>query len=340
MTHTDAPYPVKGTTAKKCIRGRSGLDWVWRECGLPEDVIDPIGYIKGLDKWDVSLDTAELHRIAGLWIHLTKLYTEGRCFLKGFFNAMEAFHSDRDLDGWRLLESMEAAQVLEENDSSREAAASGYPLLTHATYQLVLHTHALRRLFNTSEPRVSPIRPMEKNMVRYACGDDLAEGFAQAVHYPDLSIDEHDCLWLPEYLEKSSHLREASNIANHLKEDIKAGKHDGCKVWQATDNAVWSAVCNKVMSSVGHLFDLLVDIKLLCHEHNVFYHCFHSGERMIATGIDGLSRGDHESGIALGCDLRSSFLWMWVFLITLITPLQIGVRAGWEMTTLLHQPNQ
>jgi hypothetical protein len=61
---------------------------------------------------------------------------------------------------------------------------------------------------------------------------------------------------------------------------------------------------------------------------------------MIATGIDGLSRGDHESGIALGCDLRSSFLWMWVFLITLITPLQIGVRAGWEMTTLLHQPNQ
>jgi hypothetical protein len=47
MTHTDAPYPVKGTTAKKCIRGRSGLDWVWRECGLPEDVIDPIGISKG-----------------------------------------------------------------------------------------------------------------------------------------------------------------------------------------------------------------------------------------------------------------------------------------------------
>jgi hypothetical protein len=59
------------------------------------------------------------------------------------------------------------------------------------------------------------------------------------------------------------------------------------------------------MSSVRHLFDLLVDIKLLCHEHEVFYHCFHiSGERMIATGIDGLSRGDKDSGIALGFDLR------------------------------------
>lgn len=106
--------------------------------------------------------------------------------------------------------------------------------------------------------------------------------------------------------EKSSNLREALNIANHLKEDIKSGRYDGCEIWQATDNAVWSAVCNKGMSSVRHLFDLLVDIKLLCHEHNVFYHCFHiSGERMIATGIDGLSRGDHESGIALGYDLRS-----------------------------------
>ena len=73
---------------------RSGLDWVWRECGLPQDVSDPIAYIEGLDEWDVSLDTAELRRIAGLWIHLTELYTEGRCFLKGFFNAMEAFRSD------------------------------------------------------------------------------------------------------------------------------------------------------------------------------------------------------------------------------------------------------
>jgi hypothetical protein len=53
------------------------------------------------------------------------------------------------------------------------------------------------------------------------------------------------------------------------------------------------------------LFELLVEIKVLCYEHEVFYHCFHiSGERMIATGIDGLSRGDKDSGIALGYDLR------------------------------------
>ena len=64
-------------------------------------------------------------------------------------------------------------------------------------------------------------------------------------------------------------------------------------------------ICNKGMSSARHLFDLLVDIKVLCHRHDVFFHCFHiSGERMIATGLDGFSRGVKESGIALGYDLR------------------------------------
>ena len=112
-------------------------------------------------------------------------------------------------------------------------------------------------------------------ITRYACGDASVEGFAQAVQYPDLVIDERDGLWLPEISGKSSNLREALNIANKLKLDISNGKHDSCELWQATDNAVWSAACNKGMSSAHHLFNLLVDIKVLCHEHDVFFHFFH-----------------------------------------------------------------
>ncbi|KAL3801862.1 hypothetical protein ACHAWO_003868 [Cyclotella atomus] len=307
MIHTDSPYPVQGTTAKKWSRGRSGLEWVWTQCGLPNDAEDPLKYIDSLDSWEVKVDTVELRRIAGLWIHLTEIYMEGRCFIKGFFNALEAFRWDRDLNGWRLHISMDEAEALETNDASRADAAADYPVFTRVTFQLVQHVHALRKLFNTNEPRVSPLRPTDKLKVRYACGDTSREGFANATQYPNLVIDDRDGLWIPDISQESSNLREALNIANHLKRNISAGFHDGCELWQATDNAVavWSAVCNKGMSSVRHLFDLLVDIKVLCHKHNVFYHCFHiSGERMIATGIDGLSRGDKESGIALGYDLR------------------------------------
>jgi hypothetical protein len=185
-------------------------------------------------------------------------------------------------------------------------AAADYPVLTLITFQLVQHVHALQMLFDTNDAQVSPIRPTDKSKVRYACGDASRKGFVNATQYPNLVIDDRDGLWLPEISQESSNSREALNIANHLKRDIAEGRHNGCELWQATDNAVWSAVCNKGMSSVRHQFDLLVDIKVLCQEHNVFYHYFHIlGERMIATGIDGLSRGDKDSGIALGYDLRN-----------------------------------
>lgn len=110
MVHTNAPHPVQGTTSKKWRRGISGLEWIWRECGLPLECQDPINYIDNLDCWEVMIDTAELRRVAGLWIHLTDLYLEGRCFLKGFFNALEAFREDRDdEDGWQVDISMEEA---------------------------------------------------------------------------------------------------------------------------------------------------------------------------------------------------------------------------------------
>ena len=95
------------------------------------------------------------------------------------------------------------------------------------------------------------------------------------------------------------------NIANHLKHDIVSGRHDGCKVWLAMNNAVWLAVCNKGLSTTRDLFLLLVDIQLLCYEQMGSLHPFNiSGNRMIATGIDGLSHGDRDLEIAPGYDIR------------------------------------
>ena len=68
------------------------------------------------------------------------------------------------------------------------------------------------------------------NKLRYSVGDASAEGFAIAVQYPLFVVEERDGLWLDEYSAKSSNLREALNIANHLKQDIAMGKHDGCEV--------------------------------------------------------------------------------------------------------------
>ena len=77
------------------------------------------------------------------------------------------------------------------------------------------------------------------------------------------------------------------------------------EVWMATDNVVWALIANKGMSKRKGLCDIVRDIKIECRRHEVFWHPFHvSGLRMIKMGFDGLSRGDFDSGIMLGQDIR------------------------------------
>lgn len=50
----------------------------------------------------------------------------------------------------------------------------------------------------------------------------------------------------------------------------------------------------------------MLQLRLEARKHEVYLHVFHiSGDRMIACGMDGWSRGDYDAGISLGYDLRS-----------------------------------
>ena len=53
------------------------------------------------------LETSLLRQIAGLGVNVTEVYPLGRCYLKGFFNAMEAWREGRDPDSWRVAQCME-----------------------------------------------------------------------------------------------------------------------------------------------------------------------------------------------------------------------------------------
>lgn len=288
ILHTDTPFPRKSTTGKKWTRFRDGLKWIVR-----------------VSEESKVIDTAELRRVAGLGVHLTEVYASGRPFLKGMFNAIEAFRADRDLDGWRLSDAEVAAALLEAEDSTRGAAAEGYPLETRITHELIRHVGALLQLFSQDAPLSPPVRPTDKFKLRYMAGDASLEGYGTVTQYPDDTLSGRDGLWDPEFAFGGSNLREAQAQVNHLLEEVRAGKHDGCELWAFTDNAVWSAVWNKGMSSARHLFDLVVSLKLECRDHEVWLHVCHiSGNRMIATGIDGWSRGNQDAGVSLGYDIR------------------------------------
>ena len=85
--------------------------------------------------------------------------------------------------------------------------------------------------------------------------------------------------------------------------------HDGCAVWAGTDNAVWSAVFNKGILFVKHLFKIALDLKVACQKHEVYLDVYHmSGNKMITTGLYGRSHGDLDAGVSLGHDMRQYLL--------------------------------
>jgi hypothetical protein len=201
---------------------------------------------------------------------------------------------------------MEAAEGLEMNDSGTEFAASGYPTLTRITSELLDHCEALLELFDSELPRADFVRPASATSYRYYVGDASREGLGGATQFPDLSIRGRRGVWEPSFADGGSNLREAQNQVNHLIQEVRAGLHDGCEVWAFTDNGCWSAVWLKGLSTAKHLFMLVLRLKIECRIHEVYLHVCHiSGDRMIETGLDGWSRGDFETGVSLGYDLRT-----------------------------------
>ena len=181
-------------------------------------------------------------------------YVYGQCYLKGFFNATEAWRGARDLNGWCISDAVTAVTNLEHEGAPKDDYARGYPISTHITEELVNHATALLKIFASDVPLMIPLRPTDSHKIRYTVGDASAEGFSIATQYPDMTISFRDGLWSEAFAEGGSNLREAQNFGNHLLHEVLAGKHDGCAVWAGTDNAVWLAVWNKGMLSAKHIF--------------------------------------------------------------------------------------
>ena len=98
------------------------------------------------------IETSCLRKLAGLTVHVTEVYRDACSYLKGIFNAIEAFRWNRDLEGWRLQSSMEAAARLElEEDldyGDHSASNPDYPVETRITTEmLIMHVEALCSLF-------------------------------------------------------------------------------------------------------------------------------------------------------------------------------------------------
>ena len=117
-------------------------------------------------------------------MNVTEVYSDARPYLKGFFNAMEVFHSNRDVDGWRLQKAMDEAAELDTLDkASLEVVLEDYPEDSKITDELLAHVNALLELFEGEVAAYVPLCPASTTKIRYMAADASVEALV-----PVLSI--------------------------------------------------------------------------------------------------------------------------------------------------------
>jgi hypothetical protein len=105
-------------------------------------------------------------------------------------------------------------------------------------------------------------------------------------------------VWTTEESEESSNWREFTNVVETLEEEAASGKLDKCILYFFTDNSTVESALYKGTSSSRKLLELVIRVRLLETKHSITLHVVHvSGKRMIAVGVDGISRGLLNEGV-------------------------------------------
>ena len=283
LLHTNHPHPVKAVLKDK---------WGLVRAGLIE--------LKRLVDAGEKPERKFFRSLTGQGMSQTEIYTDLRPYYKSFYNALEVHRLDRDDDGWRIDES----DLYVSTEEELHPPMSLPPATVDVTREMHRDLIALLSFYKSEDPEVLLLRPRNKDDVAYLGGDASAAGYGVGVQRHGV-VRVMMANWRVEESDKGSNWREATCQARLFLGDIRAGRMDGLEVWTVSDNLVWTQIAKKGMSSKKGLSDIVREIKMECRSHEVFWHPIHvSGKRMIELGFDGLSRGDFDSGVMLGADIR------------------------------------
>lgn len=140
----------------------------------------------------------------------------------------------------------------------------------------------------------------------YVFGDASGSGFGSSWINPDSHSSDNVLkfrfgVWGEAGKGRSSNYRELRNLIETLEHMGEKGSLKGKEVFVFTDNSVSESIADRGTSSDPLLFDLVVRLLALEMLYGCKIDIIHvSGDRMIAQGSDGLSRGDMYEGVMKG----------------------------------------
>ena len=235
-----------------------------------------------------------LEQRRGFLNHIQRVFPAMTPFLKGFHLTLDGWRPGRDEDMWKLR------RPLEELDWNHLLLPSADPpeYVTPAP-RLLDDLHALSVMFRGDYPTIRMLRPSRTGVAVYGIGDASGAGYGSAfTNTSDLWF----CfgVWGPDADDVTSNFRELRNLTEAVELGVQTGRLQDCELFIYTNNTTAEGAYYKGNSDSRALFDLVVRLRRLDMAGGLRLHMSHiAGTRMIASGVDGLSRGNLSEGLLL-----------------------------------------
>jgi hypothetical protein len=176
---------------------------------------------------------------------------------------------------------------------------------------------ALLKLSDFELPPLRVVRPSRVIQVYYGFGDASGKQFGATIlddHSSKSGLlqegeNEHGVrfrigLWTATKERESSNYKELCNLVNTVSVKARAGRLGNCEFFLFTDNTTAEGCFYRGTSKSKLLHSLVLSLRVLEVEYGMTLHVIHiSGNRMIAQGTDGCSRGSLTEGVMAGKDM-------------------------------------
>ena len=263
-----------------------------------------------------------LERGRGFMVYFCRTYTSFVPYLKGIHLTLDSWRSNRDKEGWKMgkknnvdedLGNEVDAEDLPDKECPEPLALADviatrgitsndeHPDEVFAVPRLEKDISALTRLLERETPPWRFIRGDKVATAQYGFGDAAKSGFGATFEDKNGNIWFRLGVWGDDTSELSSNWRELANLVEALEARASDENFRGIEFFLFTDNSTAEAAFYKGASSSKLLFDLILRLKELELAIGCLFHVIHvSGNRMIAQGTDGTSRGDLGEGVMKG----------------------------------------
>ena len=262
------------------------------------------------------LDFKKLESDVGFLCHVSRTYPIIFPYLKGFYNTLNNWRWDRNVDGWKLSKTSwmelisgdiafdtqadEVKTLDERKRNFKKRFSSEAPATLKSVPRLANDLRALKELFSPDCPTLRLVRGAIIKYVLLSFGDASGGGFGSSWEIDD-KIEFRFGTWDESMSYESSNLRELTNLVDTLEEMDSKHNLTGTEVFLFTDNSTSEAAFYNGSSKSEKLFDLVLRTKKLEMHRQTKFHIIHvSGERMKVQGSDGLSRGNLNVGVMAG----------------------------------------